>query len=238
MRGVSGHGITDKNVSIFVERVTRAQEDERLRISRELHDTTIQSLIMVLHQLERYLSDNQELNIMHMRFIINIQESIKTILQEVRHLSQNLRPSIIDHLGLLPAIEFLLQTLEISSSIKTILHIEGKSRPLNKDMELIVFRIIQEALSNVKRHAEANLVEVTLKFEEDIKFYIADNGKGIEDSATSMLDFMQQGKLGLAGMSERAKLLGGDMKIISSADKGTTIEICIPGGSTPNLRTY
>ncbi|RYD03657.1 hypothetical protein N752_18080 [Desulforamulus aquiferis] len=229
------NGITDRNLSLFVERVTRAQEDERLRISRELHDTTIQSLIMVLHQLERYLTNNHELNITHMRFLLNIQDSIKTILQEVRHFSQNLRPSIIDHLGLLPAIEFLLQSLESSSTVSTILNIEGQSRPLNKETELVVFRIVQEALNNVKRHSEANLVEVTMIFApEGIQFTIEDNGKGMGGSS-NILDFMQRGKLGLAGMSERAKLLGGDMKVISSAGKGTVIKICIPEKPTPNL---
>lgn len=221
-------GVNKENLSIYLQEITKAQEEERLRIARELHDVTIQSLVTVLHQLERFLAQNQQFDMPHTRFLLSLEGQIKTILQEVRYLSQDLRPSILDHLGLIPSIEYLVKSLH-NHGIKAWLNITVPVFRLRPEVELSVFRVVQEAVNNIIRHSKATEVRVIIACKkEEIFIIIKDNGKGCTDLPQSTDILLNQGKLGLAGMLERIKLIQGRMKLVSLPNRGTTVTLMIP----------
>ncbi|EEG77344.1 PAS domain S-box protein [Dethiobacter alkaliphilus] len=216
-----------ENQQFYIEHITRAQEEERLRISRELHDSTAQSLIVVLHQLEKYLVSSDHLRLGDSRFLFNVAEQVKAILQEVRQFSRDLRPSILDDLGLVPSLEWYIDELNRTHGLKVDLNIIGQKQMLRPEIRVSLFRIIQEALRNVMRHAEANNAKVKIEFDNnEVRVVVQDNGKGFD--AEPLGDLLRNGKLGLAGMHERAKILGGSIEISSAKGAGTTIFIAVP----------
>ena len=217
-----------ENLNIYLQEITKAQEEERLRIARELHDVTIQSLVTVLHQLERFLTQNQQFDMPHTRFLLSLEGQIKTIMQEVRHLSQNLRPSILEHLGLIPSIEYLINNLR-NYGTKTQLIITQPILRLCPEVELSIFRIVQEALNNIIRHSKATEVKVIIASKwQEIMIIITDNGIGWMNLPSSLDMFIKQGKLGLAGMVERVKLIDGEISLRTFPGKGTFILVSFP----------
>lgn len=163
-----------------------------------------------------------------LRFLLNLQSQVHGILKEVRFLSQNLRPSIIEHLGLLPAIESLANGLCKNHGVELRFVLKGEAVRFKPEVELSLYRIIQEALNNILRHAKASRVELMLDFNEDTAtFVIQDNGRGMQEPTRPFHDYLRQGKLGLIGMSERVKLIGGKMQLASSSE-GTALMITLP----------
>ncbi len=212
----------------YLQQVTRAQEEERKRIARELHDETAQSLIAVSHQLENFASNNKHLSAGDIGLLSNLREQVKNALEGVRRFSRDLRPPILDDLGLLPAVEWLIGDLREQRGTKANLRVVGAQRRLAPEAELLLFRIIQEAVNNAKRHAEPSEVEVILEFGEGkMVATVRDNGKGFELPRT-LGELSRVGKLGLAGMEERARLLGGSLTVQSEPDKGTTVVVSAP----------
>ena len=216
-----------ENLRYYLQQITRAQEDERKRISQELHDSTAQSLIAILHRLENLLdrktipsSESQELK--------KIYEQIKGTLHEVRRFSRDLRPSILDDLGLIPALEWVTDQIKNEYGINTTLKILNASRRLTNEAELLLFRIVQEALRNIVKHARATSAEVTMEFQDNIiKLVITDDGTGFQ-VPENIDDLSKVNKLGLIGMQERVQLLGGTFRIDSAPGKGTKIIITAP----------
>lgn len=216
------------NLHYYLQEITRAQEEERKRIARELHDSTAQNLIAVLHKLENLLNDASMIWEGQTKDLWSIYSRIKDILQEVRRFSRDLRPSILDDLGLLPALEWLLEQFKTEYGLGTKLYVIEKERRLSPEMELLLFRIVQESLMNIIKHARASRAEVEVRFEEKrVQVMIKDNGAGFipPDNIGGLL---QSGKLGLAGMQERAQLLGGNLHIYSEPGKGTQITVEVP----------
>ncbi len=219
----------NENLRLYVKQITLAQEEERLRIARELHDTTVQSLIAVLHQSERFLESNKNFNMTYIRFLLQISEEIRSIIREVRHLSSNLRPSILDHLGLMPSVQYITNEFEKTYGININLTVSGNPYRFLPEVEVSIFRIIQEALQNVVRHAEATKVDVTFEFDKETTvFIIQDNGKGIEDLPVLVDELPRQGKLGLAGMFERVELIKGKITLQTCPGNGTMITVSVP----------
>jgi signal transduction histidine kinase len=148
-----------------------------------------------------------------------------SIMQGVRRLSQDLRPAALDRLGLLPAIQMLASDAARFSGIPTKVEVIGPERRLGEEIELVLFRIVQEALRNVWRHSRATAAEVTIEFTNyKVDIEIADNGTGFEIPAR-VGDLAREGKLGLAGMEERARLVGATLSARSQPGQGTTITI-------------
>ena len=146
----------------------------------------------------------------------------------MRHFSRDLRPPMLDDLGLLPALEWLTDDLERQFGIKADLKVVGTERRFIPEAELLFFRIIQEAVSNARRHAEASRVEITIEYNEgQARGIVRDNGKGFELPKT-LGELSRTGKLGLMGMEERARLLGGSLRLESEPGKGTTVIIEAP----------
>ncbi|WP_051688132.1 sensor histidine kinase [Desulfofalx alkaliphila] len=218
----------NEDLRFYLKQITLAREEERLSIARELHDSTIQSLIAILHQTERFLEKNKHFDMSSTRFLLQLMEQIKAVIQDVRQLSSNLRPSILDHLGLIPSLEYIIDKFTKNYNIEINLMVTGRQLRFQNEVEVSIFRIVQEALQNVVKHSKATKVEVKFKFDNKItKLFIEDNGVGIEN-ISSIDELPRLGKLGLAGMCERVELFGGELVIDSTLGKGTKISVAIP----------
>jgi two-component system sensor histidine kinase DegS len=153
---------------------------------------------------------------------------VRNILEGVRHFSQELRPFILDDLGLVPAVKWLAADLAKNEKIEVETEIGGNPRSLPPEAELMLFRITQEALTNVRKHARATRVLVRLDFSSHkVKVTIIDNGTGFE-TPSRLGDLTRIGKLGLAGMQERIQLLGGTINIESRPGTGVTLTVEVP----------
>lgn len=217
-----------ENMRLYIQQITRAQEEESSRIARELHDSTAQELIAVLHQVEGLLRDKAKLPLSEAKALWGVHEQVKGILQEVRYFSRDLRPSILDDLGLRAALEWLVEQLETEHKVECHSIVVGQERRLASEAEVMIFRIVQEAIRNIGKHSQASTAEVTVKFEQnETTITVKDNGVGFQ-LLESVGDLTRAGKLGLAGMQERAQLLGGSLSIQSEPGKGTTIVVKAP----------
>jgi signal transduction histidine kinase len=212
-----------ENLRYYLREVTKAQEEERKRISRELHDETIQSLVVLSRRLDVLTSNSKGMTEESRLRMEELREQVNDTIQSVRRLSQDLRPAALDRLGLLPALEWLTTDAAKYSGISTSVKVIGTERRLSEEVELVLFRITQEALRNVWRHSQATKAEITVRFDESRTcIAIADNGKGFKLSK-SMNELARDGKLGLAGMQERAQLLNGTVTVESEPGKGTRV---------------
>lgn len=210
----------------YALQVLRGQEEERLRLSRDLHDETVQDLValnqrldLLHHRLHEDAEANEELD----RF----QETLQTAIAEVRRLSNNLRPHVLEDLGLSAALRAITHDLERQMpSVQAHSEVVGQERPLPRELELTVYRIAQEALANVRKHAPAaTRVSVALIFEADaLELVVEDDGPGFEADQSRSAG----GHLGLTGMRERAQLFGGGLSIESAAGQGTTVFLRLP----------
>ena len=218
----------EENQQFYLEQITKAHEEERQRISRDLHDSAAQNLIGVLHQLENFCQTDEFLPMPRLRLLWSFHERLKDSLQEIRALSRDLRPSILDDLGILPAIDWLVEQVRTEHKLIASLKVSGERRRFSPETEVTVFRIVQEALRNIVKHAEAAKVWVAIEFQDGrTVITIEDNGKGFElPESTGGLSRL--GKLGVDGMMTRARLVGGKLTITSTPGSGTVIETDIP----------
>ena len=217
-----------ENMRFYVRQITKAQEDERKRIARELHDDTAQALIDLSRRLDNLATSREQLSETVIGRLEEFQELIDSILRGIRRFSRDLRPSVLDDLGLLPALEWLTSNLMDEDGIKTELKVYGDRRRLPPEAELALFRIVQEALSNVRRHSQASQVVTLVEFGEGrVRITVDDNGQGVELPGRTG-DLATAGKLGLIGMHERARLLNGTLIVRSEPGKGTTVTVDVP----------
>ena len=214
-----------QSMEYYITQITRAQEDERRRISRELHDDTAQVLADLSRGIGSLIAKEKKLSKPLVERLQQLHQMTDSALEGVRHFSQDLRLSILDDLGLVPALEWLAANLEKQSVIKTKLTITGNKQRLSSEKELVVFRIAQETLSNVRRHSQASLVEMTIDFSDDaLTLIMSDNGQGF-NMPQRVSDLVSSGKLGIIGMRERARLVGGTLIVQSEIGVGTTVTL-------------
>ncbi|MBN1811519.1 MAG: GAF domain-containing sensor histidine kinase [Anaerolineae bacterium] len=214
-------------IRFYARQITRAQEDERKRVARELHDETVQMLVALSRRLESLTMLPEPLPETAVERLAALQELVSTTLQGVRYFIQDLRPPTLDHLGLVATIEGLTNDLT-DDGIETGLTVAGEVRRLQPEEELVLFRIVQEALSNVRRHSKASHALVQIRFHPDsVRVTVQDDGVGF-DAPAQMDDLVSTGKLGLTGMHERARMLGGTLIVQSDPDEGTVIAIEVP----------
>jgi len=217
-----------ENLRFYLQQVTRAQEEERKRIARELHDDTIQALTVLSRHLDILASRAKGLSEEERVRLDNLWQQTNNIMEGVRRLSQDLRPATLDRLGLVPALEWLASEVAKHSGINVEVKTNGAERRVAPEAELVLFRIVQEALRNVWRHSQATSAQVIVEFHDTkTRMAIKDDGKGFARQS-SMGDLTRAGKLGLAGMQERARLLGGSLTVESEPGKGTTVTIEAP----------
>jgi signal transduction histidine kinase len=212
----------------YVGAITKSQEEERLRIARELHDDTIQSLLALSRRLELYQSS--ESNLERREKLAALQAMATSTLVGIRRISRDLRPLILEDMGLIPALQTLIRAARLGDG--AIPHAKfkmmGQQFSISPELELALYRITQEALTNICRHAHATGVMVELSYgSEVVKLEIADDGKGFEEP-WSLTDFAQQDHFGLLGIQERVWGAGGSLSIHSSPDQGTKLIVTIP----------
>lgn len=207
--------------------MTQAQEDERKRIARELHDEASQNVVVIRRALAD-LSNSLDGHPAAME-LTELDKLASKTLVGMRRFSRDLRPPTLDQLGLASALEQLVAEVSERSGLSANLRVTGSPRRLPIDKELAVFRIGQEALHNVERHAGAATVSLELAFEpEKVRLEVSDDGCGFE--VPENLDQMPKtGRLGVIGMYERAELAKGNLDIRSEPGEGTTVKLDLSG---------
>ena len=217
-----------ENERFYLRQVTIAQEEERKRIARELHDDTVQELIVLSRELDELGSKAKGLSTEEKARIDNLWQQTNNIVSGVRRLSQDLRPATLDRLGLLTSVEWLASNTKEYSGIDVEVSSYGEQQRLDPEVELVLFRIVQEALSNIWRHSKATAAWIAIDFKDDkIVTTIRDNGQGFS-VPSGIGDLAKEGKLGLAGMKERAKLIHGSVAVESESGKGTIVAVEVP----------
>jgi signal transduction histidine kinase len=212
----------------LLHQVVDAQEAERQRIARELHDATAQSLTAIalgLRGLETLVDRGVPVNVEQVR---DLKLFGTNALGELRQIIADLRPPQLDDLGLVAALQWYVQSFEKRYAIPVSFVIDGKPRRLPSEYETVLFRITQEALTNVSKHAKASRVIVSLDiFPFQICLSIEDDGCGFDLTAVFSED-AEQTAWGLLGIKERAALLGADHEIYAAPGKGTYIRVSVP----------
>jgi signal transduction histidine kinase len=217
-----------ENLRFYARRIMQAQENERKRIARELHDDTIQSLIALSRRLEGLVTSEEQLSEGAARRIRDLWRQTDEMIHRVREFSQNLRPSVLDDLGLLPTLEELTSDMNRQAGIKAEFKVSGQKRRLSSEAELTLFRIVQEALSNVRRHSQATQVTTTIELADSaVRMTVEDNGIGFRPPKLTD-DLRAEDGLGLIGMHERVRLLGGNLAIDSELGRGTRVVADVP----------
>ena len=214
----------------YASLITRVQEEERKRLARELHDDTAQALIALslgLEGLERAIG-KLDLSERDAQWISNLHDLADRTLEGVRRACRDLRPSILDDLGLHAALEWLSDSSSARGVPCTFTCI-GSPQPTTPESEIAIFRIVQESLSNIWRHSHATQAGIDLSyFPHQLQLTVWDNGKGFSAEEYLDLPHNAQSGLGLVGMRERANLIEASLKIISKPDKGCCIELSLP----------
>jgi signal transduction histidine kinase len=193
------------------------QELERKRLARELHDETGQaltSILLGLKQLEQRVGEQS---------LAPVRELVGSALENVRNLTIELRPPVLDDFGLGPALERLTSMVATRSGLDIQLGIGPPPTPLSPELETALYRIIQEALTNIVKHAEARSVSIVVTSREaSVRAVIEDDGVGFD------LAVVRAGALGLLGMRERVLLFGGSLDLQSAPGEGTTLVVELP----------
>jgi signal transduction histidine kinase len=227
-RDVTNEKRMEENLRYYLQQITRAQEEERKRIARELHDDTAQLLLSLSRQLDNLIRNENNFSQEHISFLKDIQEQVNRGVQSVHRYAQDLRPSLIDDLGLMAALRSLVKRAQEYNEININLKVKGKERRLPSEVEMLLYRVIQEALNNIWKHSQATESYIDIRFsEKQVEVSISDNGIGFEFSET-IDDLAQTGKLGLIVMQERARLLGATLSFDSSPGKGTRVHFSLP----------
>ena len=213
--------------------VWKVQEDERRRLARELHDGLGQTLTALTHQLERLREKaGESLTPDLMAHLGDSVEMARLALNESRELSRLLRPPVLDDLGLAAALSWLARTLEERTGLKVDLDLDPLDERLDPDLETLVFRLVQEALTNVLRHAGVRHAQVAVRrAARALELRVADAGSGFDPR-----DFLAAGGAttgsGVRGMRDRLELFGGRLEIVSAPGRGTLISAVVPLAET------
>lgn len=219
---------SNRQLRALSERATHAQEEERRRIARNLHDDTSQSLSSIIISLERLEGDLPPDAANLKPRVIQARQITTRTLEDLRNIIYDLRPTMLDDLGLIPAVRWFARSTLESSGIQVTFQIPEEPLRLPEHLETELFRIAQEGVNNIFRHSNADQVIIRLFQEPDhICLEMEDNGSGFDVEHTVDTALTQK-RLGLLGIKERATLVGGDVLINSQPGKGTILQVCIP----------
>ena len=216
------------NVQFYLRQVLQAQEEERKRLARELHDDASQQILLLTHGVDNLASKSDRYLPQELRNELEkLYELSKQTYQGIKHYAQALRPGILDDLGLVAAIKWLAEEVHNFGGIEIQVKADAIP-PLPLETQLVLFRIDQEALNNINHHSGASQASITVECQKaEVRVTISDNGQGF-DLPRQLSDFASQGKLGLTGMAERAQLIGGKLEVSSQIGKGTKIIVKAP----------
>ena len=219
--------LADAKLKKLTQRILETQEEERGRVARELHDGISQILVSIKYALELALSRAKKKRGDVAGSIQKSADGLNTAIKEVRRISRDLRPSILDDLGLAPALESLADEFSERTGMKVEIKTLSFGKRLSKDAKTTLFRVAQEALTNIERHACADHVRIELSVPKGTAtLCISDNGKGFDAHCLNGKTSAVAG-IGLSNMQERLEHQNGELQVISSA-KGTTIQARLP----------
>lgn len=210
-------------------KIIEAQEEERQRLARDIHDGPAQSManIIVKTELcERLMDIDQKRSKKELQ---NLKAVVKDTLKDIREIIFDLRPMSLDDLGLIPTLEKYIYDFSVDTQIETNLDIMGSEYKLEPAIEIAVFRIIQESLNNINKHSKATNAKVIIEFtRERVNLSIMDNGIGFNIQEVDKLHSTTTGGFGLMNIRERVELLDGKLQIKTSPGTGTKLNIYIP----------
>lgn len=210
-----------RSLRCYARQIVKAQERERKRLARELHDNTIQVLILICNQLQVDGGSSPGR-------LAKLSELADNALNDLRNFTWDLRPPLLDDMGLAPTLRWFADKISKISGLKSEVTVVGEERRLPPEVELSLFRIAQEALNNACRHAHASSAKVTIEFTaQGVRLSIQDDGCGMGVPARTA-SLVSKGKLGLASINERCLELGAILKIESQLGYGTTIRVDLP----------
>lgn len=207
----------------YIGAITSAQEEERLRLARELHDDTIQSVIALKQRVQ--LAQKSVKDQTSRRTLSELETLAEQTIENLRRMTRALRPIYLEDLGLVTALEMLARETSQNNAVQIKFKKSGEEQRLSHEVELAYYRIAQEALSNVVRHSEAAHAELLIAFgAQETKLEVSDNGIGFA-MPRSPTDFASNGHFGLLGIRERADLIGAHLEVESTPGKGTRLKV-------------
>ncbi len=230
LQRIDDHFESTENKRVLAIRIIKAQEDERRRIARDMHDGPAQAMSNVVLKAEiceklaevDFAKATVELK--------SLKEIVRACLKDVRSVIYDLRPMSIDDLGLKPTLEKYIESFSHQYGIRTELKVWGEVYKVkDRDVILAVFRVVQECLNNVRKHANATFAGIQLECtDKALTLRIKDNGNGFEVSTLNELNRDENGGFGVLGMKERVELLDGAFYIDSAKGVGTTVRVQLP----------
>lgn len=207
----------------YIGAITSAQEEERMRLARELHDDTIQAVIALKQRVQ--LAQKTVKDSTSRQSLKELETLSEQTVENLRRLTRALRPIYLEDLGLVTALEMLTREISQGNNLIVGFSKTGQERRLSHDAELSLYRIAQEALNNVVKHANANKAELMIAFNSStIQMEISDNGKGFV-APKSPTEFAPKGHFGLLGIHERADLIGAKLELESTLGRGTKLTL-------------
>ncbi|MDQ2087642.1 sensor histidine kinase [Herbivorax sp. ANBcel31] len=210
-------------------KIIKAQEEERQRVARDIHDGPAQSMsnaIMKAEICERLVESEPVKTKSELK---NLKFVVRNTLRDVRRIIYDLRPMSLDDLGLIPTLQRHIETYQEESDTIVVFKTRGFFKDLKPIISLTVFRLVQEAISNVKKHANAKNVTINLEFlKRELTLNISDDGRGFDASVMTVKNESDNSGFGLFSMKERVELLGGNFEIDSAIGEGTNISIDVP----------
>ena len=212
----------------YIKQVTVAQEEERKRIARELHDETAQAIASLRMDIDTLIGHDRQVPTEILHRLTELRDRAEHVVEDIRSLSQSLRPPMLEQLGLVSSIKWMANQFRRRLRIDCKCEIYGLEKRLEPDIELALFRITQEALNNIAKHARASQSIIRIRFKPHrVRLIVSDNGCGFYIPKTihylAKLD-----SLGLLGIQERTHLIKGSLTIRSRLAQGTTIALSIP----------
>lgn len=210
-----------RNLALYFESL---REEEKKKLAFEIHDElghllTAMKLEMSWILKKKYLRED----VLHEK-LIKLIEMVETTIKKVRSISSQLRPSILDHFGIVAAIEWQAKEFQRQTAIRCRINLTRQDVQLDEAKSIVVFRVFQEILTNIARHANATRVDVSLQVEDNnLVLIVSDNGKGIKQE-----DMVSKRSLGITGMKERANSVNGKLTIQGVSNVGTTVTLTIP----------
>ena len=206
----------------YIGAITSAQEEERTRLARELHDDTIQAVIALKQRVQ--LAQKSVKDQTGRQSLKELEDLAERTVENLRRLTRALRPIYLEELGLVTALEMLAGETSQANHLAVDFQRSGQERRLSREVELALYRIAQEGLNNVMRHAKAKHATLSIRFEKEVRLEVTDDGIGFT-VPKSPTDFAPSGHFGLMGIRERADLIGAKLEVQSEPGKGTRLSV-------------
>ena len=228
LRDLTQEKLREMGLEAYVAENVRSQEKERADVARELHDLAVQALVALGWDLDAIRHSASTLPDPASDEVQRARGRAVSIVENLRQVIRGLRPPVLDDLGLAAAVRGIVADLGERASLQAEVLVRGEKRRLAAEEEVELFRIAQEALANVERHAAARRVTVNLNYgSQEIELTVADDGRGFV-MPHALADFQKDNKFGLIGMQERARMVGGKLTVRTLPRAGTTVVVTVP----------